>query len=162
MRRVVSSRGGGEAAIARSRKGRGHWALGRFRNVERLLIGGDGCASPPSTQAAPGVELSAMRRRSLKLHHFNLKVVPWRGLEPPRLSPLVPETSASTNSATRAFRSDTWRASLLSIADGFSAVPFLGAKMNGRYRRMSTRTPNSAARQNDAKAKRVRPVQLRP
>src|SRR6266567_2031606 len=27
-------------------------------------------------------------------------VVPRRGLEPPRLSPLVPETSASTNSAT--------------------------------------------------------------
>jgi hypothetical protein len=27
-------------------------------------------------------------------------LVPRRGLEPPRLSPLVPETSASTNSAT--------------------------------------------------------------
>src|SRR5690606_21795802 len=29
-----------------------------------------------------------------------LEMVPRRGLEPPRLSPLVPETSASTNSAT--------------------------------------------------------------
>ena len=31
-----------------------------------------------------------------------ISMVPRRGLEPPRLSPLVPETSASTNSATRA------------------------------------------------------------
>jgi hypothetical protein len=29
----------------------------------------------------------------------NSNLVPRRGLEPPRLSPLVPETSASTNSA---------------------------------------------------------------
>src|SRR3954454_21251357 len=29
-----------------------------------------------------------------------IEMVPRRGLEPPRLSPLVPETSASTNSAT--------------------------------------------------------------
>src|ERR1700720_2217272 len=30
---------------------------------------------------------------------WNMLLVPRRGLEPPRLSPLVPETSASTNSA---------------------------------------------------------------
>ena len=30
------------------------------------------------------------------------RLVPGRGLEPPRCYPLVPETSASTNSATRA------------------------------------------------------------
>src|SRR4029077_10853138 len=35
----------------------------------------------------------------LKLHK---KLVPGRGLEPPRCYSLVPETSASTNSATRA------------------------------------------------------------
>ena len=31
---------------------------------------------------------------------WNLSMVPRRGLEPPRFYPLVPETSASTNSAT--------------------------------------------------------------
>ena len=46
-------------------------------------------------------------RRSFKKPHDNLAdqhlervLVPRRGLEPPRLAPLVPETSASTNSAT--------------------------------------------------------------
>ena len=33
-----------------------------------------------------------------------IRLVPRRGLEPPRLSALVPETSASTNSATWAFQ----------------------------------------------------------
>ena len=31
-----------------------------------------------------------------------IRLVPRRGLEPPRVAPLVPETSASTNSATSA------------------------------------------------------------
>ena len=40
-----------------------------------------------------------MSVKSLK----NIEIlVPGRGLEPPRCYPLVPETSASTNSATRA------------------------------------------------------------
>ena len=41
------------------------------------------------------------RFKSLKRLEF-LSLVPGRGLEPPRCYPLVPETSASTNSATRA------------------------------------------------------------
>jgi hypothetical protein len=36
------------------------------------------------------------------LIYNNFHLVPGRGLEPPRCYPLVPETSASTNSATRA------------------------------------------------------------
>ena len=46
--------------------------------------------------AFPG---SFERRRRLAKNY----VVPRRGLEPPRLAALVPETSASTNSATWAF-----------------------------------------------------------
>src|SRR5439155_21067558 len=37
-----------------------------------------------------------------KLLNYIVLMVPGRGLEPPRCYPLVPETSASTNSATRA------------------------------------------------------------
>jgi hypothetical protein len=40
------------------------------------------------------------------LKNKELFLVPGRGLEPPRSYPLVPETSASTNSATRAGRSE--------------------------------------------------------
>ena len=42
---------------------------------------------------------SQMRTKLLKIKEL---LVPGRGLEPPRCYPLVPETSASTNSATRA------------------------------------------------------------
>ncbi len=49
----------------------------------------------PTQQKAAPKELSRMTFRSCGLH-----LVPRRGLEPPRSYPLVPETSASTNSAT--------------------------------------------------------------
>src|SRR4051795_11140612 len=42
---------------------------------------------------------SGARERARQLKRIS-SLVPRRGLEPPRLSPLVPETSASTNSAT--------------------------------------------------------------
>ena len=42
------------------------------------------------------------------IHPPKLCMVPWRGLEPPRCYPLVPETSASTNSATRALTGLLW------------------------------------------------------
>src|SRR6266404_3673774 len=56
---------------------------------------------------APASALSAMRANTSKKRieiNANLLflLVPGRGLEPPRCYPLVPETSASTNSATRA------------------------------------------------------------
>src|SRR5271165_3815962 len=38
----------------------------------------------------------AEARKTLQNQHGFSVLVPWRGLEPPRLSPLVPETSAST------------------------------------------------------------------
>jgi hypothetical protein len=41
-------------------------------------------------------------RRDALRHAEKPLMVPGRGLEPPRCYPLVPETSASTNSATRA------------------------------------------------------------
>src|SRR3954465_11453053 len=55
-------------------------------------------------------------------------LVPRRGLEPPRLSPLVPETSASTNSATWA------QASGRDIRSGLSPCQRLRRRRFGLYR----------------------------
>ncbi len=47
------------------------------------------------------VRVLSRTRKQLK-NMKKIDLVPGRGLEPPRSYPLVPETSASTNSATRA------------------------------------------------------------
>ena len=44
-------------------------------------------------------------KKPLRMQRLFMYLVPRRGLEPPRCYSLVPETSASTNSATWAFRS---------------------------------------------------------
>ena len=51
---------------------------------------------------APWKTGRAMIENSAQFPVTGKLMVPWRGLEPPRCYPLVPETSASTNSATRA------------------------------------------------------------
>ena len=48
---------------------------------------------------APTDKVRASAEKKLKIQCLNFQVVPRRGLEPPRLAALVPETSASTNSA---------------------------------------------------------------
>ena len=40
----------------------------------------------------------------MKINHLQILSVPWAGVEPARVAPLVFETSASTDSATKAFR----------------------------------------------------------
>src|SRR6185437_13896883 len=49
-----------------------------------------------------GREVAVMQLDRHERMHRKPRMVPWRRLELPRLSALVPETSASTNSATRA------------------------------------------------------------
>src|SRR3954468_6206826 len=66
------------------------------------------------------------------------QLVPRRGLEPPRLSPLVPETSASTNSATWA------QASGRDIRSGVSPCQRLRRRPPGRYTGPSSLRPRES------------------
>ena len=67
---------------------------GRMRLIRRTT-GNKTCKKCPTAQAGGTFEPKNKRNQWCLR-----RVVPRRGLEPPRLSPLVPETSASTNSAT--------------------------------------------------------------
>jgi hypothetical protein len=55
-----------------------------------------------SREFEPLIRLEVPSFESTILLKIKQILVPGRGLEPPRCYPLVPETSASTNSATRA------------------------------------------------------------
>ncbi len=76
---------------------------------------------PSSSEQEPGhartqdpYSTSRAAKPPLNVLKYNDKVlmVPGRGLEPPRCYPLVPETSASTNSATRAMSAGSGRRNL--------------------------------------------------
>jgi hypothetical protein len=59
----------------------------------------EGATSSPQSPA-PQVQVTRLKHPLKNQMIPGNQVVPRRGLEPPRLAPLVPETSASTNSAT--------------------------------------------------------------
>ena len=66
-------------------------------DAAQLLLAGH---SPRTKNARTLGLVRARERKNAENQELRKWLVPRRGLEPPRLSPLVPETSASTNSAT--------------------------------------------------------------
>ena len=75
------------------------------RSRSTTTCGPMGWRASSSSEGRPKKKPAAGCQRRPCLTDFSLiHLVPRRGLEPPRLSALVPETSASTNSATWAFR----------------------------------------------------------
>ena len=75
-----------------------------FEHHQRLRALGKGrTATPRALPPGPGASAPGARWSGKKPNRRSSdRLVPGRGLEPPRCYPLVPETSASTNSATRA------------------------------------------------------------
>ena len=88
----VALAGGGVLALGEG--GLGHRRRGREADE------GEEAVQPRAMDVHRGI----MPRRGAVGEACSGKMVPGRGLEPPRCYPLVPETSASTNSATRAGR----------------------------------------------------------
>ena len=77
------------------------WLRSRFdpeRRVQSQPVGADFSVQLNS------IQLMQIEKASNQFDCWPLNLVPKRGLEPPRLSALVPETSASTNSATWAIQ----------------------------------------------------------
>jgi hypothetical protein len=69
------------------------------------------------------------KKRPTSLEIGLLNMVPRRGLEPPRSYPLVPETSASTNSA-------TWAMSTLAASDVTKEVLVCKQERNSSIKRI--------------------------
>src|SRR5436190_19600066 len=107
FRRVISrtrpcrsARSGGCSGTATLARFHMHTSSGPGRRQERLL---PGCVDPRNAGHASSQVCVESAGQAVENDRNPLKLlVPGRGLEPPRCYSLVPETSASTNSATRA------------------------------------------------------------